>query len=70
MDDKSAPIIEEFAEQIHNWYLEACRELDPSNFNAKAQVPYADLTAEQKFLDRFLARKLLTPIDAPGENRA
>ncbi len=51
--------IEEVAEQIHNWYLEACKQLSPESYNPKAQKSYADLTEEQKEMDRFLANKFI-----------
>lgn len=50
--------VEELAESLHRWYLEATRELKPESFNPNAQKAYADLTEEQKFIDRFIARKL------------
>ena len=48
---------EQLAEKLHEWYLEACKELNPESYNAKAQKSYADLTEEQKFLDRYIAGK-------------
>lgn len=58
--DLQAQIGEEnLAEIIHNWYLEACKEIKPESYNVKAQKTYQDLTEEQKFLDRYMARKIL-----------
>lgn len=51
---------EELAEQLHIWYLEATRELNPDNYNPKAQIPYAELNEDQKQIDRYIARKILT----------
>lgn len=50
---------ERLAENLHIWYLEATRELKPESFNPNAQKSYADLTEEQKFLDRYIAGKML-----------
>ena len=50
---------EELAEQLHNWYLEAIKELDPENYNPDAQRKYADLREQQKFIDRYIAKKIL-----------
>lgn len=52
-------VIEETAEMLHEWYLEATKELDPKNYNPKAQKAYKDLTEEQKFIDRFIAKKVI-----------
>ena len=38
-------------EELHNWYLEVTRKINPESFNEKAQKPYKDLTEEQKFID-------------------
>jgi hypothetical protein len=50
--------IDELAEQLHTWYLEATRELNPESYNIKAQVDFDDLTEEQKSIDRFIALAL------------
>lgn len=49
---------ENLAEQLHIWYLEASAQLHPESFNSEAQKSYADLTEEQKFLDRYIAGKV------------
>ena len=54
---------EKLARQIHTWYLEACEELDPDSYNSNAQKPYENLTEDQKFMDRYLADKILGLID-------
>jgi hypothetical protein len=51
-------VTEQFAELLHNWYLEATKELHPESYNTKAQKPYSELTDEQKQIDRFIAVKL------------
>ena len=50
---------EELARKLHEWYLEACREIDPDNFNADAYKSYDDLNDEQKFLDYYIAGKAI-----------
>lgn len=52
--------VEEIAKQLHGWYLEATKELNPENYNAKAQVAYDDMNEEQKEIDRYIARKVLS----------
>jgi len=47
------------AEKLHEWYLEATKELNPESFNPNAQKEYSELTEEQKFIDRFIAQKVL-----------
>lgn len=51
--------IEEIAEQLHCWYLEAVQKIDPNNYNHKAQKPYNELNEDQKFLDRYIAKKVI-----------
>ena len=50
--------VEKTAEQLHIWYLEATKELNPKDYNQKAQKEYKDLTEEQKFIDRYIAKKV------------
>lgn len=45
-------------EELHNWYLEATRELHPESYNSDAQKPYDDLTREQKYIDNYIASKI------------
>ncbi len=54
--------IEELAENLHRWYLEACKELKSESYNPNAQKSFAELTEEQKFLDRYIAEKLIQVI--------
>ena len=46
-------------EQLHNWYLEAIKELHPESFNPNAKKPYSELTEEQKFIDKYIADKII-----------
>jgi hypothetical protein len=52
--------VEQMAEQLHVWYLEATCALDPANYNPKAQKSYAELNEQQKEIDRYIARKVLS----------
>lgn len=45
-------------EQLHEWYLEATKELHPESYNPAAQKPYDALTPEQQFLDQYIAAKI------------
>jgi len=45
-------------EELHNWYLQGSKELDPDNFNDEAQVPYEELPEPQRKLDQFIADKV------------
>lgn len=62
-DDTDAPVREEeakgvSAEELHNWYLEGSKELDPENFNEEAQVPYESLPEPQRKMDQYIADKI------------
>lgn len=63
MKDKTVQEFEKMAEQLHIWYLEAVKELDPHFFNLKAQVAYKDLHEKQKDIDRYIAKKLASYIE-------
>ena len=45
-------------EELHQMYLDGSRKLDPDNFNDEAQVPFEDLPAPQKKLDKFIADEI------------
>jgi hypothetical protein len=53
-------------EQLHKWYLEATKELDPHFFNLKAQVPYEDLHDKQKWIDKDIADKINALLSLPS----
>jgi len=55
------------AEQIHNYYLEATKELHPESYNPKAQKAFKDLTKEQQFIDEFIVNKMLLNIEELGK---
>lgn len=51
---------EKLAEQLHIWYLEACQRPESGmDFNPKAQEAYENLPEGSKFLDRYIAKKIL-----------
>lgn len=51
---------EKMAEQLHKWYLEACQRPESGmDFNPAAQEPYEALKETQKFLDRYIAEKII-----------
>ena len=58
--EQSKEYIEKFAEQLHIWYLEATEKLNPDNYYSKAQVSYKELNEEQKFIDRYIAEKIIS----------
>jgi len=51
-------MIEITGEQLHGWYLEATKELDPDNYNEEAQKPYKQLGSEQRFIDNYIAAQI------------
>ena len=51
---------ETLAKKLHEWYLEACQKKESGmDFNPKAQEPYEGLKETQKFLDRYIAEKII-----------
>lgn len=44
--------------ELHRWYLEAVKGLNPKSFNPNAHKDYKDLTTEQKSIDKYIARKI------------
>ena len=51
---------EKLAQQLHEWYLEACQRPESGmDFNPAAQEPYEALKDTQKFLDRYIADKII-----------
>lgn len=45
-------------EQLHSWYLEIVKILNPENYNEKANIPYEELKPEQKAIDKYIADKI------------
>jgi hypothetical protein len=58
---------EDLAEQLHLWYLEATKGLNPKSYNPQAQKSYQDLTEEQREIDRFIAGKILSLLQKQKE---
>lgn len=52
----------ELAEILHNFYLEATKNLDKENYNPNAIKPFSKLSIEQKYIDCFIAHKLLKKV--------
>lgn len=50
-------------EQIHIWYLEATKKINPKFYNQKAQKFYNELSKEQKSIDRYVANKIQQLLD-------
>ena len=44
--------------QLHKWYLEVTKLINPKSFNRRAQKPYEKLTEEQQKIDDFIAEKI------------
>lgn len=62
--------ISTLAEQLHNWYLEAIRDLNPAYFNSKAAVEWKDLHKGQKHIDMYIAKKVADTIKEATQNLA
>ena len=45
-------------EFLHNEYLKTVKHLHPESFNPVANKPYAELTDEQKSIDKFIAQAI------------
>ena len=54
---------EELARNLHQHYLNATAKLSPEDYNHNAQKNYDDMSDNQKFIDLFIARKLLQKPD-------
>ena len=50
---------ERMAQLLHDWYLEAIKDLDSSHYNLAAKKPYTELSEQQKDIDRYIARKII-----------
>ena len=59
-DIKFNPEAEKLAVKLHEWYLEASMMINPDNVNPKAQKSYEELNDQQKFLDRYIAKRTLS----------
>ena len=50
-------------QKLHEWYLEATRNLPEGSFNKNAQIEYESLSSDQKFIDEYIAEKINQEID-------
>ena len=66
---ESATREEILARQLHEWYLEATKNLTIGNFNSAAQKAYDELTEQQKSIDLYIAKKILSSrlVEMPSE---
>ncbi|MHA1278992.1 MAG: hypothetical protein ACTSQ8_17505 [Candidatus Helarchaeota archaeon] len=55
MDDE----IDSLARLLHEFYLEAVKHIEEQHYNKNAKKDYDELTPEQKFIDMYIAKKLL-----------
>ena len=53
---------EVLARKLHEWYLEATASLHEGSYNQGAQKSYDNLTEEQRYIDRYIAQKILENI--------
>jgi hypothetical protein len=64
LEEEKKKLAEEMAKQLHEWYLEACQRPESGmDFNPAAQEPYEALKETQKFLDRYIAAKVLVLLE-------
>lgn len=47
--------VENLARQLHEWYLSATDNISTESYNPKAKIPYENLSAEQKYIDKYIA---------------
>jgi len=59
MENKNKEI-ERMAKQLHEWYLEACLKPESGmDFNPAVQEPYEVLKETQKFINLYIAEKII-----------
>lgn len=51
---------------LHQWYLEATKNLDPKHYNPEAQKEFWKLSDEQRYIDEFIAGKVLKYLEERG----
>lgn len=51
--------IKNWSIELHDWYLKACKHLNPDNYNVKAQKSWDELSKDQKYIDEYIAKKFL-----------
>lgn len=45
-------------EQLHLYYLEAIKNINPESYNEQANKPFEELTKEQRYIDEFISYKI------------
>ena len=45
-------------EELHKWYLEAIKTIEPDSYNKDAVKPFDKLTEKQQAIDKFIAGKI------------
>ena len=63
VDEKELP------EQLHKWYLEAIQKIHPDSFNPKANCSFSDLTPDQKYIDFYIAGKIVALLNSIKQER-
>ncbi|RLD10571.1 MAG: hypothetical protein DRI44_05725 [Chlamydiae bacterium] len=58
--------VEVLAMKLHKWYLEATELITPESYNPKAKKEYGELTESQRFIDLYIAEKILNEIKGKG----
>lgn len=68
MNKELKEAVEEKAEQLHSWYLEAITSGVAGNqYNPNAIKEYKDLSEEQKAIDRYIALKIIEGLPSEWE---
>lgn len=44
--------------ELHDWYLQSTKLLNPKSYNPNAQKPFENLTKEQQQIDKLIAYKV------------
>lgn len=56
------------AQRLHEWYLEACKNLKPENYNNQAQVSWEMLNEQQKKIDQHIAKRIMEKLRTKPED--
>ena len=59
--------IPELPKLLHDWYLEAVSKLNPTSFNPNANKAFDDLTPDQKYIDFYIAGKIIDKLKPPQQ---
>ena len=61
--------IPELPKLLHDWYLEAVSKLNPTSFNPNANKAFDDLTPDQKYIDFYIAGKIIDKLKPPQKGQ-